>query len=69
MVAIPAGPQTQIGDDHAPSDERPQSVMDVAAFRMDRTPVTVAQFRAFVEATGHVTDAETAGAAGELSKG
>lgn len=69
MVAIPAGPGTQIGDDHAPSDERPQSVMDIAAFRMDRTPVTVAQFRAFVEAIDYVTDAEKAGAAGVLSKG
>ncbi len=69
VVSIPAGPQTQIGDDRAPSDERPQFVMDVAAFRMDLSPVTVAQFRTFVEATGHVTDAERAGAAGVLSKG
>lgn len=69
MVAIPAGPGTQIGDDRAPSDERPQFAMDIAAFEMDRTPVTVAQFREFVEATGYVTDAERAGAAGVLSKG
>ena len=69
MIAIPAGPQTQIGDDHAQFDERPQFTMDVAAFRMDRSPVTVEQFRAFVESTGHVSDAERAGAAGVLSKG
>jgi len=69
MVAIPAATDVQIGDDRAPRDERPQFAMDVAAFRMDRTPVTVTQFRVFVEATGHVTDAERVGAAGVLSKG
>lgn len=69
MVDIPAGPQTQIGDDRAPRDERPQFALDVAAFRMDRTPVTVAQFRAFVAETGYVTEAETAGFGGVLSKG
>jgi formylglycine-generating enzyme len=68
MVTIPAA-ETQIGDDAAPRNERPQFQMHLAAFRIDRTPVTVAQFRAFVEATGHVTDAEHVGAAGVLSKG
>lgn len=68
MVLIPAA-ETQIGDDDAPRDERPQFKMNVGTFRMDRTPVTVAQFRAFVETTGYVTDAEHAGAAGVLSKG
>jgi len=69
MVAIPAGPATQIGDDLAPREERPQFTRDIAAFRMDRTPVTVAQFEAFIAETGYVTDAENAGAAGVLSKG
>lgn len=69
MVTIPAGLGVQIGDDRAPRDERPQFTLDVPAFRMDRTPVTVAQFSEFVEATGHLTDAERAGAAGVLSKG
>lgn len=68
MVAIPAA-ETQIGDDAAPSDERPQFTMKVADFRMDRTPVTVAQFRRFVEETHYITDAEKTGAAGVLSKG
>jgi sulfatase modifying factor 1 len=68
MVAIPAA-LTQIGDDAAPGDERPQFTMDVPAFRMDRTPVTTAQFARFVEETGYVTDAERAGSAGVLSKG
>lgn len=69
MIAIPAATAVQIGDDRAPRDERPQFTMDVAAFRLARTPVTVAQYRAFVDATGHVSDAERAGAAGVLSKG
>jgi sulfatase modifying factor 1 len=68
MIAIPAA-TTQIGDDRAPRDERPQFRMDIKTFRLDRTPVTVAQFRKFVEATYYVTDAERAGSAGVLSKG
>jgi sulfatase modifying factor 1 len=68
MVVIPAA-ETQIGDDAAPRDERPQFSVAIAAFRLDRTPVTVAQFRSFVEATDYVTDAERAGGAGVLSKG
>ena len=35
--------------------ERPAFDADVAPFLMDRSPVTVARFRAFVEATGHTT--------------
>lgn len=69
MVAIPAGPHTQIGDDRAPRDERPQFARDIAAFSLDRTPVTVAQFHDFVAATGYVTDAEKFGAAGVLDPG
>jgi formylglycine-generating enzyme required for sulfatase activity len=33
------------GDDQAPPDERPQTTRRIAAFLLDRTPVTVAQFR------------------------
>lgn len=69
MIIIPAGPSTQIGDDHAPRDERPRFNMDLASFRMDRTPVTVRQFRAFVDATGYVTEAQRIGSAGVLSEG
>ena len=57
MVSFAAA-RVQIGDDQAPLDERPQTTRRIAAFLLDRTPVTVAQFRAFVAATGHVTDAE-----------
>jgi len=68
MVAIPAA-VTQIGDDAAPRDERPQFTVDISAYRMDRTPVTVAQFRRFAEETGYVTEAERAGSSGVLSRG
>jgi len=68
MVDIPAA-ETQIGDERAPSAERPQFGMKVDAFRLDRSPVTVAQFAAFVDATAYLTDAERLGGAGVFSKG
>jgi formylglycine-generating enzyme required for sulfatase activity len=40
------------------ADEKPAHRVRVAGFWMDETDVTNAQFRAFVEATGHVTTAE-----------
>lgn len=39
----------------------PSRRVEVAPFYMDRDEVTNAQFRRFVEATGHVTDAERSG--------
>ncbi|WP_028998624.1 SUMF1/EgtB/PvdO family nonheme iron enzyme [Azohydromonas australica] len=46
-------------------DERPaaQAQVQVRAFWIDRTEVTVAQFAAFVAATGYVTEAEEQGGA------
>ena len=41
--------------------EGPIREVEVAAFRMDETAVTTRQFAAFVEATGHETDAERFG--------
>ena len=38
--------------------ERPAFQAEVAPFFLDRSPVTVARFRAFAEATGHRTEAE-----------
>jgi Uncharacterized conserved protein len=67
MALIPAA-TVQIGDNEAPPDERPQMMKRVETFLLDRSPVTVAQFRAFVEATGYVTDAERFGSAGVLDK-
>lgn len=42
-------------------DEIPQIRREVRPYRIDRYPVTVAEFRAFVRATGHRTDAEQRG--------
>ncbi|MDT0631474.1 formylglycine-generating enzyme family protein [Rubrivirga sp. S365] len=41
--------------------ERPAFRADVAPFLLDRSPVTVARFRAFAEATGRETEAERFG--------
>lgn len=67
LILIPAG-VTQIGDDTAPPDERPAFHYRGTAFLMDRSPVTLAQYRAFVKETGYVTDAERFGSAGVLDE-
>lgn len=56
-VAVPAG-RLVMGSNHHYPEEAPEREVDVAAFRLDVHPVTVAQFAAFVAATGHVTAAE-----------
>lgn len=63
MVAIPAGRWRLGSDEHYP-EERPARDIDVAAFAIDRAPVTNADFARFVAATGHVTAAERAEPAG-----
>jgi formylglycine-generating enzyme len=67
LILIPGG-DVQIGDDNAPPDERPAFVYRAKPMLMDRTPVTVAQFRSFVLQTHYVTDAERFGDAGVLDK-
>ena len=66
-VAIPAGPFLMGSDPQrdpdAQSNEQPQHRVHLDAYRISRTPVTVAQFAAFVDATGYVTTAEQAGSA------
>jgi formylglycine-generating enzyme required for sulfatase activity len=57
MAFIPGG-TFRMGSDHHYSEEAPAHRVTVAPFRVDRTPVTNAQFRRFVEATGYVTVAE-----------
>ena len=59
MVWIPGGPFLMGSDDFYP-EERPVHPVRVDAFWMDQHPVTVAEFRRFVRATGHVTVAEIA---------
>ncbi|WP_407351333.1 formylglycine-generating enzyme family protein [Luteimonas sp. R10] len=60
MVYVPGG-ATRIGAEDGTPAERPVFEAQVAPFFMDVHPVTVGQFRAFVEATGHVTEAERLG--------
>ena len=63
MVYVPGG-VARIGSEDGPAHERPVFEVRVEPFFMDVHPVTVAQFRAFVEATGYVTQAERFGDAG-----
>lgn len=59
MVLIPGGIFEMGGDnEQADADEYPKHQVQVHAFYMDVKPVTNAQFRKFVEATGYVTTAE-----------
>jgi len=55
------GGETEIGTPHGEPDERPVFNKYVAPFYLDKELVTVAEFRAFVEDTGYLTDAESFG--------
>jgi formylglycine-generating enzyme len=59
MVWIPGGLFRMGSDQHYP-EERPVHEVAVDGFWMDEHQVTVAEFRRFVKATGHVTVAERA---------
>jgi formylglycine-generating enzyme required for sulfatase activity len=52
MIAIPAGPFV-MGNDAGPADERPAHEIRLAAFSIDRFPVTNAGFAEFLEVHGH----------------
>lgn len=58
LVWIPAG-SFRMGCNKFYPEERPERQATVSGFWMERTPVTVAQFRRFVEATGYITLAES----------
>jgi formylglycine-generating enzyme len=63
LVPVPAGHYT-VGTDHPwiPADrEGPARAVELAAFSISRYTVTVAEFAAFVDETGFITDAERAG--------
>ena len=64
MVWIPSG-EFEMGSDGFYPEERPARQVAVDGFWMDEHPVTVAQFRRFVKATGHATWAERAPQAAE----
>lgn len=59
MLLVPGG-TFAMGSDSFYPEEAPVRRVRVDPFWMDETPVTNAAFRAFVEATGHVTFAEIA---------
>jgi len=63
MVYVPGG-TTLIGSETGLPAEQPTFWAEVEPFYMDIHPTTVAQFRDFVEATSHVTQAEHFGDAG-----
>src|SRR6476619_1840450 len=54
MVAVPGG-TFAMGSQHHYPEERPVHQVAVDGFLMDEHPVTNAEFRRFVKATGHVT--------------
>ena len=63
FVDVPAGPFRK-GDQPVYAEERPTLTVHVDSFRIQVHEVTNRQFAAFVEATGHVTDAERSAQAG-----
>jgi sulfatase modifying factor 1 len=62
MVELPGGP-FRMGSESFYPEEQPVREASVEPFAIDRHPVTVAEFRRFVKATGHVTWAEQTPAA------
>ena len=63
MIYVPGG-VTRIGSEQGPPEERPVFEARVRPFFIDAHEVTVGQFRAFVERTGYVTEAERFGEGG-----
>lgn len=57
MVAVPGG-TFGMGSERFYPEERPVRRVAIDGFWMDRGPVTVSEFRRFVEATGYLTVAE-----------
>ncbi len=60
LVTLPGG-SFLMGSERFYPEERPVRRADVAPFRIERTPVTEAQFAAFATSTGYLTQAETEG--------
>ena len=63
MVLIPAG-EFAMGAEDGPDYERPVHGVKLKSFWIDKTEVTVAQFRQFVNETGYVSDVEKFGWSG-----
>ncbi|MFV8381537.1 formylglycine-generating enzyme family protein [Corynebacterium hindlerae] len=58
LIDVPGG-RIVIGSEDFYPEERPCIEVEVADFQLQQHPVTVAEFAAFVEATGYITTAET----------
>ena len=67
MVYVPGG-TTHVGSEDGMPSEQPVFAANVEPFFLDKHPVTVAQFRDFVEATSYETEAERFGDAGVLTE-
>jgi formylglycine-generating enzyme required for sulfatase activity len=63
LVEIPAGPFT-MGRDGGADDESPAHQVDLPAYYLEMFEVTNAQFAAFVEDAGYVTEVEQSGGSG-----
>jgi len=68
MTLVP-GDAFPMGYDRGHEDEKPVHRVEVSSFLMDRHEVTNGEFAAFVEATGHVTQAQRDGHAWCFLKG
>lgn len=66
MVLVPGG-KVRIGAEDGFAHELPQFWANVESFLMDKSPVTVGQFREFVKATGYKTEADKFGNAGVIN--
>lgn len=62
------GGVVQIGSDDGHQHERPSFWAKIAPFYMDEHPVTVGEFRTFVEATNYKTEAEKFGNGGIIDE-
>jgi sulfatase modifying factor 1 len=60
MVLIKGG-TFEMGSTDGESDEKPVHTVNISDFHLSKYEVTVREFRRFVEATGHETDAEKEG--------
>lgn len=60
MLQMPAG-TFLMGSNAGGDDERPERVVNMPAYQIDRYEVTVGEFREFVKATNYRTSAELAG--------
>lgn len=60
MVYVPGG-QMELGSSTGLPREKPTRVLEISAYYMDKTPVTVGQFRKFVKATQYATEADKFG--------